>query len=73
MHNCYQSNNCGTMPYMMQPGGCQNSVECTCFMAMATVPWQQFTDAYEPAQAFQIGTIFPELDKPFLGRSVRRS
>lgn len=37
-------------------------------LAMAYVPWQKFKTTYEPAKALKIGTIFPELDKPFLGR-----
>jgi hypothetical protein len=36
--------------------------------AMAYVPWQTFTKAYEPQKALMTGTIFPELDKPFTGR-----
>lgn len=35
-------------------------------VAMAYVPWQFMKDVYEPSDALQIGTIFPELDKPFL-------
>jgi hypothetical protein len=34
-------------------------------VAMAYVPWQHFTEVYETCKAFQIGTIFPELDLPF--------
>lgn len=37
-------------------------------LAMAYVPWQQLRSLYEPDQALQIGTLFPELCKPFLGR-----
>ncbi|MBR3811476.1 MAG: spore coat associated protein CotJA [Agathobacter sp.] len=37
-------------------------------LAMGYVPWQSFECTYEPAQALQAGTIFPELDKPFYGR-----
>ena len=37
-------------------------------LTMAYVPWQNFECTYEPAQALKIGTIFPELDKPFYGR-----
>lgn len=39
-------------------------------VAMAYVPWQKFTNTYEPQRALMAGTIFPELDKPFLGRKV---
>ena len=41
-------------------------------LTMAYVPWQNFECTYEPAQALQIGTIFPELDKPFYGRKGMR-
>lgn len=43
-------------------------------LAMAYVPWQYFTNVYEPDKALEIGTIFPELDKPFLvgGRGCRK-
>lgn len=37
-------------------------------LAMAYVPWQFFESTYDPDKALDIGTIFPELDKPFLGR-----
>ena len=37
-------------------------------LAMGYVPWQNFECTYEPAQALKVGTIFPELDKPFYGR-----
>ena len=41
-------------------------------LAMGYVPWQNFGCTYEPAQALQAGTIFPELDKPFYGRRGMR-
>ena len=37
-------------------------------LAMAYVRWQRWQDVYEPCKAFQHGTIFMELDKPFLGQ-----
>lgn len=41
--------------------------------AMAYVPYQQFTSAYELDYALSVGTIFPQLCKPFCGkRGVRR-
>ena len=58
--------------------GMQGSMDCGCMpeeasyinddfvVAMAYVPWQYFTTVYEPDKALQVGTIFPELDKPFL-------
>ncbi len=39
-------------------------------LAMAYVPWQKYTSIYEPDKALREGTIFPELNKPFLGRRV---
>lgn len=41
-------------------------------IAMGYVPWQYFNTTYEPAKALKVGTIFPELDKPFYGRKGAR-
>lgn len=42
-------------------------------VAMAYVPWQYFTTVYETDKALEVGTIFPELDKPFwAGRGMAR-
>lgn len=38
-------------------------------VAMAYVPWQHFDRTFEPQKALKVGTIFPELEKPFTGRS----
>ena len=40
-------------------------------LAMAYVPWQYLTTLYEPDKALKVGTIFPELNKPFEGRRMR--
>lgn len=38
-------------------------------IAMAYVPWQRLTTVYENLEeAYETGTIFPELNKPFTGR-----
>ncbi len=38
-------------------------------VAMAYVPWQRLTNMYEDLhEALENGTIFPELNKPFIGR-----
>ncbi len=37
-------------------------------LAMAYVPMQEFTDIYEPEQGLSRGTIFAELDLPFMGK-----
>ena len=40
-------------------------------IAMAYVPWQHLSQIYENLeQASHTGTLFPEWDKPFTGRSV---
>lgn len=36
-------------------------------LAMAYVPLQSISTLYEPMNAFRAGTLYPELDKPFLG------
>lgn len=38
-----------------------------CPLAMAYVPWQSWGEVYKPTDGFRRGTIFPELDLPFLG------
>lgn len=35
--------------------------------AMAYIPFQQFGKLYPPEEALDAGTLFPELNKPFLG------
>lgn len=41
-------------------------------VAMAYVPWQKNLKMYENLdEAFKTGTIFPELNKPFLGRRIK--
>ena len=41
-------------------------------VAMAYVPWQRTCTMYEKLdEAYKTGTIFPELNKPFLGRRVK--
>lgn len=39
-------------------------------LAMAYVPWQEWKEIYEPPMALARGTLFPDLDKPFLGKAV---
>lgn len=39
-------------------------------LAMAFVPEQSFEAPYEPSVALSRGTIFPSLDKPFLGEEA---
>ena len=35
-------------------------------VAMAYVPFQFIGETYEPEKAFRCGTLFPELNKPFM-------
>ena len=49
--------------------GCEISfMPASPVLAMAYVPMQQFDETYEPEQALDNGTLFPDLNKPFLGR-----
>lgn len=38
-------------------------------VAMAYIPYQQNADSYDAEKALSRGTLFPVLDKPFLGRA----
>lgn len=53
------------MPY---PYGQRSDSMRSFALAMAYVPWQQWNQTYELKKAMCAGTIFPELDKPFLGK-----
>lgn len=52
----------------MQNYPCNKSIE-DFPIAMSYVPWQHFHKIYENLEeGFGQGTIFPELNKPFMGR-----
>lgn len=36
-------------------------------VGMAYIPWQHWGDLYEPCKALKSGTLFPILNKPFIG------
>lgn len=40
-------------------------------IGMGYVPWQKWQKIYELDEALSRGTIFEELDKPYLGRPVK--
>lgn len=43
-------------------------------VAMAYIPFQQWEEPYDTETALSRGTIFPSLDKPFIGEeAVRRA
>ncbi len=49
----------------------KKDVSCGCGeypIGMAYVPWQKFKDIYDLERGLHAGTIFSELEKPFLGR-----
>lgn len=39
----------------------------TMVVGMAYVPWQRWQQPYDYEKGFEVGTIFPDLDLPFLG------
>ena len=39
-------------------------------VAMAYVRWQELGKIYQPELALMRGTLFPDLDKPFMGKTV---
>ncbi len=51
-----------------QPDSNKEELLMGCSLAMAYVPIQQWEKPYEIEKGLQVGTIFPELDKPFLGK-----
>lgn len=42
-------------------------------LAMAYVPFQKWEKPYDPEAALCRGTIFPSLDKPFIGEEAVRN
>ncbi len=51
-------------------GRCNNFDEIDLPLGMAYVPWQKsWCEVYDISKGFMTGTIFPVLNKPFLGRS----
>lgn len=52
----------------------ENSRACDDYpIGMGYVPWQEFKDLHDPERGLHAGTIFIELEKPFIGRrSYRR-
>lgn len=48
-----------------------SALPCDPVVAMAYVPFQTDTTTYEEQNAIKIGTLFPVLNKPFLGSGTR--
>ena len=67
MNTCGQSR-CGRTPYSSPMVRTKDTWSAENFaLAMAYVPMQHFKSVYELDEALQVGTIFPELNKPFKG------
>lgn len=49
---------------------CDLSVVDSLPLAMGYIPCQKFCTTFELCKALQVGTIFPELCKPFIGKQV---
>lgn len=58
------------MPTPASPMMCDTRNEKS--LAMAYVPWQVWRDIYEVEKGFRCGTIFQELNMPFLGKGGAR-
>jgi hypothetical protein len=57
----------GISPTIPEKGDSVCNAVNSCPLAMAYVPWQSWNQVYEPPKALERGTLFPELDLPFLG------
>lgn len=72
-NQCPGGRRTGVMPSPMPVSnagcGCDKDIDMP--IAMAYVPWQRWNNIYEPCKALMRGTMFPELDKPFLGGGLR--
>lgn len=56
-------------PPVLTPRATVEAITGECFpVAMAYVPWQYWGKLYPLDKALQRGTLFSELDKPFVGR-----
>ena len=72
MRNCGACSKDNEMQRMTPRDNC-SSQECEYWpIAMGYVPWQNLKKVYEPAQALRAGTLFPELEKPFMARDMAR-
>lgn len=59
----YMNSNCTSCRNSRRDEGFENMP-----LAMAYVPWQNWDNIYDLDKGFRVGTIFPCLDKPFMGR-----
>lgn len=70
MQNRMEFQRCN-MSNQMEYDACNEKADCLEMNyepAMAYVPWQSFGALYEPEKSFEVGTMFVEMDRPFLGK-----
>ena len=67
--NCNCAPPMQAMPYTQSMSN-DSIFRCDVPLAMAYVPWQIWNETYELDKALHTGTLFPCLDKPFMGRCV---
>lgn len=66
---CQENRECGCEREEEKECGCRRKDRLKGMpLAMAYVPWQDWGDLYCAHKALQVGTVFEELDMPFLGR-----
>lgn len=76
MSRSVQQMNCQkSMPRPQASCGCDHTMRNDMYdgldslpLAMAYVPFQKFRTTFDLTKALQVGTIFPELCKPFCGK-----
>lgn len=66
----YRSSQCTPMPYKEEEKSMYAGLDALP-LAMGYVPRQKFHHTFELCKALQVGTIFPELCKPFCGERRR--
>lgn len=75
--NNYRTNSCrycaGSSPRQMEGARVMGKPEMCermdgLVLAMGYVPWQYYQHTFELSKGLQMGTIFPELCKPFCGK-----
>ena len=59
-------NQCQSRQSCTPPGGRDGLSDFS--LAMSYVPWQTFHHVFDDSKALRLGTIFPELCKPFCGK-----
>ena len=64
----YYYHNMGRIPNIPEPQK-KNFDSSRYPVGMCYVPWQTFQPVYPLDKAFCAGTLFPSLDKPFLGKA----